>query len=535
MDSSTNSINRYFNKDSMNDSISRKGLYNIIANNEYNINYTIHRTSKHNNNNNMKKIITNNKNYHHIPKNKNYSKYENNDMKSKYNYGRINYKKNYSNYGKSILLMFMFCLIAIFTPMVNGSITLTAPDVNSLDAMPKTFRITITVGATALEDLQLVLEPASADTSLPHTWIEFDNDNDNANSIPANTVFDFEVVSLTTLATDHADQLNAVEFHEEITIDYNNNQVFTKTGGPAYNPQDYPTTTSVLIYIYYKTATTSYNQVQGLKVFDSETLPPTLNVLNINNVFASNFQFQYTTPEEPEAGSVKMLITPLDANADSNGVRTIVFSSELEVQQSTFSTSIDMDLLSELATDSTAVTSVSPATNLVDTARYNITFQYTDKIGNAPASTIVADLTFDGVTITPILIKPATGVLGTTRMPVNFNLSFTLLEAPQNGSVIINIVPITYSDQINDNCSTTFTSISRDLTLTTDSVGTVSQVFTPLENAESLSLVSSLAPKCNLTNGASYVFRLSYQDVFGNPCSPPKTQSVLYVSVHVRL
>ena len=38
MDSSTNSINRYFNKDSMNDSISRKGLYNIIANNEYNIN-----------------------------------------------------------------------------------------------------------------------------------------------------------------------------------------------------------------------------------------------------------------------------------------------------------------------------------------------------------------------------------------------------------------------------------------------------------------------------------------------------------------
>ena len=195
MDSSTKSINRYFNKDSMNDSISRKGLYNIIANNEYNINYTIHRTSKHNNNNNMKKIITNNKNYHHTPKNKNYSKYENNDMKSKYNYGRINYKKNYSNYGKSILLMFMFCLIAIFTPMVNGTITLTAPDLTT-EKMPKNFQIRIVVGATDLEKLQLVIEPITGtDLDLPYTWIEFDNDNDNANSIPANTVFDFEVVS----------------------------------------------------------------------------------------------------------------------------------------------------------------------------------------------------------------------------------------------------------------------------------------------------------------------------------------------------
>ena len=144
MDSSTNSINRYLNKDSMNDSISRKRLYNIIANNEYNINYTIHRTSKHNNNNNMKKIITNNKNYHHIPKNNNYSKYENNDIRPKYNNGRINYKKNYSNRGNSILLMFIFCLIAIFTPMVNGSITLTAPDLTT-EKMPKNFQIRIVV------------------------------------------------------------------------------------------------------------------------------------------------------------------------------------------------------------------------------------------------------------------------------------------------------------------------------------------------------------------------------------------------------
>ena len=168
-----------------------------------------------------------------------------------------------------------------------------------------------------------------------------------------------------------------------------------------------------------------------------------------------------------------MLIAPVDSGEDSNGVRTIVFSNELEQQQLAETLPVTMNLLSILATDSTAVVSVTPATDLVDGASYNVTFQYQDDVGNIPASATSANLVYDGVTITPILIKPATGVLGTTRMPINFNLTYTLPETPKNGSVTINIVPIIYSGETNDNCSLTDTSISRDLVLATDSAGTV--------------------------------------------------------------
>ena len=214
-----------------------------------------------------------------------------------------------------------------------------------------------------------------------------------------------------------------------------------------------------------------------MKTFDSETSTPTLTVATVNNVFASNFEFRYTIPDNPKSGSVKMLIIPVDSGEDSNGVRTIVFSNELEQQQLAETLPVTMNLLSILATDSTAVVSVTPATDLVDGASYNVTFQYQDDVGNIPASATSANLVYDGITIAPILIKPATGVLGTTRMPINFNLTYSLPETPKNGSVTINIVPIIYSGETNDNCSLTDTSISRDLVLATDSAGTVSQVF----------------------------------------------------------
>ena len=157
-------------------------------------------------------------------------------------------KRRYGQSGNNFLLIFVYIILAAMAPLASGTATLVSPNPNGdPQIFPKTFNIRIEVGASALDALQLAMEPASLPSTLPHTWIEFDNDDSNTNTIPANTVFDFNVTSLTTLAND-IDVVNAVEFYEKVSIDYLTNPgTFVKTGtGPNYNPQDYPTDTVVI-------------------------------------------------------------------------------------------------------------------------------------------------------------------------------------------------------------------------------------------------------------------------------------------------
>ena len=140
-------------------------------------------------------------------------------------------KRRYGQSGNNFLLIFLYIIFAVMAPLANGTATLVSPNPNGdPQILPKTFNIRIEVGASALDALQLAMEPASGATTLPHTWIEFDNDNNNANTIPANTVFDFNVTSLTTLANDIG-VVNAVEFYEKVSIDYVTNPgTFVKQG-----------------------------------------------------------------------------------------------------------------------------------------------------------------------------------------------------------------------------------------------------------------------------------------------------------------
>ena len=191
-------------------------------------------------------------------------------------------KRRYGQSGSNFLLIFVYIILAAMAPLANGTATLVAPNPHGdPQIIPKTFNIRIEVGASALDALQLALEPASLPLTHYRTHGLNSTTTYNANTIPANTVFDFNVTSLTTLAND-IDVVNAVEFYEKVSIDYvfTNPGTFVKTGtGPNYNPQDYPTGTVVIFRIHYKvngganTAT-----VLTVKTFDSETSAPTLTV-----------------------------------------------------------------------------------------------------------------------------------------------------------------------------------------------------------------------------------------------------------------
>ena len=92
-------------------------------------------------------------------------------------------KRRYGQIGNNFLLIFVYIILAAMVPLASGTATLVAPNPNGdPQIIPKTFNIRIEVGASALDALQMAIEPASGST-LPHTWIEFDNDNTNTNTI----------------------------------------------------------------------------------------------------------------------------------------------------------------------------------------------------------------------------------------------------------------------------------------------------------------------------------------------------------------
>ena len=64
---------------------------------------------------------------------------------------------------KQLLANFLYIIFAVMAPLASGTATLVSPNPNGdPQIMPKTFNIRIEVGASALDALQLALEPASA-------------------------------------------------------------------------------------------------------------------------------------------------------------------------------------------------------------------------------------------------------------------------------------------------------------------------------------------------------------------------------------
>ena len=429
-----------------------------------------------------------------------------------------------------ILLVFFVALVSFEsidhasaqTSLISDYVAVTSPTFTAPSKIAKEMRFTMTV-KKATSMMKLVIDPATSG----YNSVVLDL-ADGGNSLADNTDLDFTVPSLVTAATD-VNEVLAVNAYSSWAAAGN---VFMSPGssastGSSVSVTDYPSGVTLLFYIHYQCSgctgrTWEQIEVFSLKTSDVETDPPILTVTNINGVFSSNFEISFTMPEAPLENSIKLKAIPLDGNADPHGVRTIVLSEEFE-QQQTSPLTVTGGALSSLTEkfypENQAVTyfadSVTPNNDLVNNVTYNVTFEYRDTIQNVPAIATVGYLTMDALTEPPVLIQPATGVNGVSKMPVHFDLQFMLPEDPLPNSVEVSITPIG-GFAIVDNCSTTSTSVARSIVLTTSAKGTYSIVFLPLEDAETLSEGSTLTNKCNLTHGATYVFKLAYKDAFGN-------------------
>ena len=186
---------------------------------------------------------------------------------------------------------------------------------------------------------------------------------------------------------------------------------------------------------------------------------------------------------------------------------------------------VTMTKLSTAAAAFDDIVSVSPATDLVDGAQYTMVVEYQDQVGNpAASSTGVTGLQLDTSTLTPTLITP-TGI-GIASVPVHFDLTYVLPEVANPGSVELKITPVTFGAFAQDSCSTNGNQPTTRIMIlgsAYESQASHALGFLPLDQIASHVAASKIiaptvpANMCNLTDGATYNFRLSYRDIALNP------------------
>ena len=110
---------------------------------------------------------------------------------------------------------------------------------------------------------------------------------------------------------------------------------------------------------------------------------------------------QFSLPESPSTGTVRLVISRTGGAADGNGDRTIVFGSVTN-------DNYVFDLTSLNGAASVAgIESVSPDVALVDGAVYSFTLSYQDAAGNAAATVTHTGVTMDSSTQPIVLDSPA--------------------------------------------------------------------------------------------------------------------------------
>jgi hypothetical protein len=284
-------------------------------------------------------------------------------------------------------------------------------------------------------------------------------------------------------------------------------------------------------------STIAHTNFLGVLTFDLITVTPTLAVSSVGGKIPENFQFVFGLSEVAKAGSVKLKITPEAGGAatDTNGVRTLVLSSAYETVSSTHT--VTMTKLSIASAALSAIDSVNPSTDLVSGSQYSMVIEYQDQIGNpVAASTAVTGIEMDTSTLVPSLINPS--IAGIASVPVFFNLTYILPEQANTGSVELKITPVIYGAYANDQCATNGNqATTRTIVLGTayESAQFHSLVFRPLDQISRMiaenKIVSTIpANMCNLTDGATYNFRISYRDTTPNPAASDE-QIIVFDSI----
>ncbi|WP_298546336.1 T9SS type A sorting domain-containing protein [uncultured Aquimarina sp.] len=223
----------------------------------------------------------------------------------------------------------------------------------------------------------------------------------------------------------------------------------------------------------------------GFSFGDVVTLSPVL-ISPVDNASttpgSSLIDLQYTLPEQPLAGTVRLTFT------DAGNNDTVLTLSDA----TSFSGTID-----GLNFASTPEILVASSNSLAD-GIYDITLEYQDSLGNPIATDTATGFSFgDVVTLPPVLISPADNA-STTPGSSLIDLQYTLPEQPLAGSVTL-----------------TFTDASNN-----DTVLLLSDATSFSGNIDGLNFASTpeiLVASSNSLADGTYDITLEYQDSLGNP------------------
>ena len=218
----------------------------------------------------------------------------------------------------------------------------------------------------------------------------------------------------------------------------------------------------------------------------------------------TTFNLAFTLQERAMSGSLKATITYVSGITDNAAARSVVFSSNVETAGThtiSFAELSDAASLSEVAT-------ISPSTDLVDGAVYDIRLEYQDFPGNSIVTFTQSAVVFAGsATIAPTFSLPAAN----GKIPLQFTIQFTLPEKPKEDT--LQLVFTRTSGTVDPDSPRTI-----KFAPSIQQVGTHSFSIGNLQSAATTSSsVDSVTPAAPLVHQTIYTLELSYLDFGSNP------------------
>jgi hypothetical protein len=259
------------------------------------------------------------------------------------------------------------------------------------------------------------------------------------------------------------------------------------------------------------------------------TLPPAIlyplepsSSIDVSPIIEA-FTLQYTLLEAASDGTFTLEITPYVASGgpyyDAVASRLITFEGVANLRNPLGS--ITMAKLSSAATDVAVVKSVSPATDMVDGAYYDLKLSYKDRGNNPVASVTKQNILFCGaVTMTPNFTLP---LGGGEPFPEIFEVAFDIPEIALPGSVKLLFTPLNHAvtNAITDAAGV------RTLTLGLEfqRIGKHSFTMSKLSSAKLLSQVDDVQPPTDLVHDTHYDVRIQYADMGAGQASAGVTHA----------
>ena len=243
----------------------------------------------------------------------------------------------------------------------------------------------------------------------------------------------------------------------------------------------------------------------GIRYAGSITQRPTLTSPSSGTVLPSPFNLVFHLPERPYSGTVKLTIIPTGGTyIDEASSRVVILDSTAVANSGDYTLSITE--LSTLASTASYITSVEPATNLVDGALYSMVLSYQDGANHALNISSSFGVAFAGFETLPLILdSPPINVTMANAFIVNYTLSETALR----GSVIL---LLTYAFG-NDPVTTPRTIVFSE---GMESPGRHVVQMQELSTAGGLTAIDTITPASDLIDGTQYDLLIKYQDGAAN-------------------